>query len=81
MKHRLFIAITLSEELQKEILAWEVLWQKRLDSRIRWLAGKNLHLTLVPPWYEENVGETVRVFEIFGRHLVSAKRAEKGITK
>jgi len=51
---RLFVAIKISEELQKEILEWERDYQ-RLP--VRWIAGKNLHVTLIPPWESEEVGK------------------------
>jgi 2'-5' RNA ligase len=41
--------------LQKEILAWEEPWRLKLGNKVRWLDGKNLHITLVPPWYEEDL--------------------------
>ena len=52
MKRRIFVALSISPILQDKILAWERQWQKL---PVRWLAGKNLHITLVPPWYEEDV--------------------------
>ena len=52
MKHRIFIALPISESLQQEILEWE---EKFSNLPIRWLQGKNLHITLVPPWHEENL--------------------------
>ncbi len=58
MKHRIFVAIPISEELQVKILEWEKQWlvattagKKATADKIRWLAGKNLHITLIPPWY------------------------------
>lgn len=42
----------MSEKLQREIIEWE---KQFSDLPVRWLVGKNLHITLVPPWYEENL--------------------------
>lgn len=50
MKKRVFIAVCLSEPLQKEILEWE---RGLRHLPVRWLVGKNLHITLVPLWYAE----------------------------
>ncbi len=50
MKKRIFIAVALSGPLQKEILEWET-GLKHIPAR--WIAVKNLHITLVPPWYAE----------------------------
>lgn len=52
MKKRIFIALTISKELQGKILKWERRYRKL---PARWLNGKNLHITLIPPWYEEDV--------------------------
>lgn len=51
MKQRVFIGIPISKTLQKKILDWEKRYQ-RLP--VRWTAGHNLHITLVPPWYVED---------------------------
>lgn len=53
MKKRIFVGIKVSEKLQKEIARWRKLFESRLP--VRWLLSKNLHLTLIPPWYEENL--------------------------
>lgn len=53
MKRRIFVGIKINETLQKEILHWEKPWRQILP--IRWLIPQNLHITLVPPWYEENI--------------------------
>lgn len=52
MSRRVFVGIKISNGLQEEILGWEKSWQQKLT--VRWLAGKNLHITLIPPWYEGN---------------------------
>ena len=52
MKHRIFVAIGIPNDLQEEILRWEKLHEKL---PVRWLSGKNLHITLVPPWHEEDI--------------------------
>ncbi|HUZ93179.1 MAG TPA: RNA 2',3'-cyclic phosphodiesterase [Candidatus Paceibacterota bacterium] len=69
MKKRIFAAIAISDSLQEEILRYEEKWN-RLP--VRWLQGKNLHLTLVPPWYGE-VGETVASFANTAGSGVSAE--------
>ncbi len=47
MQRRIFLALTVSEALQAEIIAWATKYD-RLP--VRWLAGRNLHVTLLPPW-------------------------------
>jgi len=51
-KKRIFIAIPISHRLQEEILRWEKKYKKL---PVRWLLGKNIHITLIPPWYEDNI--------------------------
>ncbi|MDO8504842.1 MAG: RNA 2',3'-cyclic phosphodiesterase [Candidatus Liptonbacteria bacterium] len=68
---RVFVAIPIPEELQKEIFAWEKNYK---NLPVRWGSGQSLHITLVPPWYAEDancaVGElsdiqsAVKPFEI-----------------
>ncbi len=52
MKKRVFLACLLSLSLQEKIEAWQ---KKYGDLPVRWIAKKNLHLTLIPPWYEANL--------------------------
>ncbi len=67
MSRRIFVAVGISKELQDEILSWEkkILssrpsFARATEGRVRWLEGKNLHITLVPPWYEENIESVIR---------------------
>ncbi len=59
--HRLFIGLPISEALQGKILQWEKKYEELLvvsppNPPVRWLQGKNLHITLIPPWYEDDPG-------------------------
>jgi len=59
MKRRIFIALGISSELVSSILSWEENFaykSKGTYSKIRWLKPENLHITLVPPWYEDDDG-------------------------
>lgn len=51
LKQRVFLAIPISENIKEEIRDW----RKSLTGTwpVRWIAPENLHITLVPPWYEE----------------------------
>ncbi|MCL5004467.1 MAG: RNA 2',3'-cyclic phosphodiesterase [Patescibacteria group bacterium] len=51
---RIFIAIPISKKLQKEIEKYREFYS---DLPARWLEGKNLHITLIPPWEEDNIDE------------------------
>jgi len=88
MKRRVFVAIPISEPLQEEILNWENECQKRgacpapfnRKGGVRWLAGKNLHLTLVPPWYEETIEDVVSRMQNVGDGLRSFDVTFKRVT-
>lgn len=67
---RIFIAIPISENLQKEIVKYREFYPDlsvrpvrngRISNGVRWLEGKNLHITLIPPWkLEENSLELIK---------------------
>lgn len=50
-KKRIFVALPISKSLQKNILSFE---KKYKNLPLRWIAPKNLHITLIPPWYGSN---------------------------
>lgn len=67
IKKRIFFAVSVSEDLQKEILKWQKKYlgsqpsfAKATEGKIRWLAGKNLHITLIPPWYTGDVESVIK---------------------
>jgi len=49
MTKRIFIGLPISEKLKEKIFAW----QKGQDFTWRWTPKANLHLTIIPPWNEE----------------------------
>jgi 2'-5' RNA ligase len=49
---RVFIGIKISEQLQQQILVWQ---KKFTQLPVRWITGRNLHITLIPPWEEYDV--------------------------
>lgn len=56
-KKRVFIGIPIPLQLLKKISLWT---DKNLDGyKLRKISGKNLHITLVPPWYVNNVDSVV----------------------
>lgn len=55
MGRRIFIGIKASNKLQDEIKKWREKYIKILN--VRWVPDKNLHVTLFPPWNEENPEE------------------------
>lgn len=63
---RVFVAIPISENTQKEILQWEENFQ---SLPVRWLKGKNLHITLIPPWYEGNVEKVEKALQGTWRNI------------
>ena len=79
MKKRIFVAIKISPELQEAILEWEKNYN-RLP--VRWVGGKNLHATLVPPWEEEDAERAKKVLEALkskvGRFEIEFNKVEYG---
>ncbi len=51
MKTRVFIAIVAPPELQKIVADW----QARQSLKVRWLKPEDLHITLVPPFYADDL--------------------------
>jgi len=53
---RIFIAITAGAKLRESINNWQA------DHHllpVRWVAAKNLHFTLIPPWQEQDPGKII----------------------
>jgi len=50
MKKRIFTAIKVSPDLENKVSDWQ---KNQSGLNVRWIAPKNLHITLVPPWYAE----------------------------
>ena len=57
---RLYLAIDIPKYLQKTIMDWENPWKEKIPAN--WLTGENLHITLLPPWEEENVENILERF-------------------
>jgi len=53
MKHRLFIAINLPEDIKKELGKYQNKWS---ELPVRWVKGYNLHITLVFIGYSDDQG-------------------------
>lgn len=49
---RVFVGIKINDDLSREIVSWQ---KKQINKNVRWIIENNLHLTLVPPWYEEDI--------------------------
>lgn len=59
MEHRVFIAVALSEDLKQKIVDWE----QSADLPVRWIIPENLHITLLPPWQETDLKNTIKLFK------------------
>ncbi|OGM05575.1 2'-5' RNA ligase [Candidatus Woesebacteria bacterium RIFCSPHIGHO2_01_FULL_39_32] len=68
MKKRVFIGIPASSLLKKEILNWQKFYLN--GYRVRRIEPQNLHITLIPPWYEQNLDDVIK-------KLVSFKKLAK----
>ncbi len=63
---RIFIAIPISKRLQEQVLNYQKFYS---DLPVRWLEGKNLHITLIPPWEEENIAEIEKKLRLLENKL------------
>lgn len=59
-KKRIFVGVTISEALREEIGKWR---DAHIAFPVRWMPPENLHITLIPPWYEENVEQIIHVLQ------------------
>lgn len=59
---RVFVGIKATGEIQKQIIDWQ---EKHKDLPVRFIESRNLHLTLVPPWYENNIKKLVKNLQKF----------------
>ncbi|MBM3257269.1 MAG: RNA 2',3'-cyclic phosphodiesterase [Candidatus Liptonbacteria bacterium] len=59
---RIFVALKISPKLQQCVAEWAA---RHYNFPVRWLAGKNLHITLIPPWHatDENIESTKEILE------------------
>jgi len=56
---RVFVAIPATLEMQAAVERWQR-GQRGLPP-VRWIAGRNLHITLVPPWEESEIERVASV--------------------
>lgn len=58
MKHRIFLAIKISDELRAQLRSFK---NRFSNMSIRWSLFENLHITIVPPWYSDNPEQEIRI--------------------
>jgi 2'-5' RNA ligase len=63
---RVFVGIKADEEIQKQILKWQ---EKFKNLPVRFIKPQNLHLTLLPPWYENNPDRLVKDLKKFNSEI------------
>jgi len=82
MKSRLFIAIPISKEIQTLSAKFQ---QKHKDLDVRWTSGKNLHITLIAPWYEKDIEKVKKALDklenLIGGFDISLKKLAFGPSK
>lgn len=59
-KHRLFVALPAPPALKRTLGEWQ---SRFTDRPVRWVADRNIHLTLVPPWYEKEPAKVAKRLE------------------
>jgi 2'-5' RNA ligase len=78
---RIFIGLPIGENLQDKILKFE---KKFKNLPVRWILPHNLHITLVPPWYEndiEGIKEKLKSFDLGKSFKISFYKVEYGPSK
>ncbi len=65
MSKRVFVTLYPSDEFREKVVAWE---EKYKTLPVRWLQGKNLHITLIPPWYVEDVDAVQLVLDAWAKN-------------
>lgn len=63
---RVFLGIKTSIEFEKEILKWQ---KENSALPVRFIAPKNMHITLVPPWYEKNIKKLIKTLSKLDANL------------
>ncbi len=64
-KKRLFVGIPVSDSLKEWISDWQ---QAQLPPFARSIAAHNLHITLVPPWYEDSIEAIIAALQAVEFH-------------
>jgi len=58
-RRRIFVALLISEGLKEAVVKWRELFSRENPEdarRLRWIRGEDLHITLLPPWYDDEEG-------------------------
>ena len=61
---RLFIALPVAGSLRDDALAWQA---GHVGWPVAWLAGDNLHITVVSPWFETDLDKVINKLEEFAK--------------
>lgn len=64
---RVFVAILVSQDLQKEFFVWQ---KKFLNLPVKWVVGSDLHITLIPPWYEDDLEKAKKILCSLQKNIV-----------
>jgi 2'-5' RNA ligase len=57
MKKRIFLGFEISYDLRKKIIKWQNNFS--FYPQFRFVKPKNLHITLIPPWYEDDLEKKI----------------------
>lgn len=61
MARRVFVALPISKGVQDAVYAWRKQYR---NLPVRWITPKNLHVTVVPPWEEDNIDAVLDVLRM-----------------
>lgn len=63
MKRRIFLGFRISNDLTRIIVDWQK--QKKFPDFVRFIEPENLHMTLIPPWYESEIDKVAFLLSNF----------------
>lgn len=69
MSKRVFIGIKMPNTIQREAFNWAKSLREKIH--VRWISGENLHVTLIPPWEEDDIGKVAERMDSVSETLAS----------
>ncbi len=67
MSHRIFVGLHISESTGKEVMKWSEQWKRSIPAR--WIPAHNLHITLLPPWEEDDIDGVKEKLKTIGKDI------------
>ncbi len=68
---KIYLALIPSDDFIMALNEWKKHWT---HLPVRWMANEDLHITIIPPWYEANVARINKIVADFKSHYQEAIR-------